>query len=64
MAARAEPTEIARDDRSTRDVENLQRGAGRHQIRLDGGASLAAGAYVMQITQGGRMVTRRGVIVR
>lgn len=39
-------------------------GAGRHQIRLDGGAALKAGAYVMQISQGGRMVTRRGVIVR
>jgi hypothetical protein len=46
----------------TREVGGL--GAGRHQIRLDGGAALRAGAYVMQISQGGRMVTRRGVIVR
>ena len=46
----------------TREVGGL--GAGRHQIRLDGGAALRGGAYVMQISQGGRMVTRRGVIVR
>lgn len=46
----------------TREIGGL--GVGRHQIRLDGGASLAAGAYVVQITQGARVVTRRGVIVR
>jgi hypothetical protein len=46
----------------TREVGAL--GAGRHQVRLDGGAALKAGAYVVQISQSGRTVTRRGVIVR
>ncbi|WP_420454949.1 choice-of-anchor B family protein [Rubrivirga sp.] len=36
--------------------------AGRHEARLDGG--LAAGVYVVRLEAGGRVLTRRAVVVR
>ena len=39
-------------------------GAGNHVMRLDAGARLAPGAYVMRLRQSGRTLSARGVVVR
>ena len=46
---------------SLREVGGL--GAGRHVIALDAGARLAPGAYIMRLTQEGRSLCARGVVV-
>jgi hypothetical protein len=45
----------------SREVGDL--GAGRHQIELRSGSRLAAGVYVLRLTQGGRSVTAKAVVV-
>ena len=39
-------------------------GAGRHVVPLDGGGALPSGVYLLQLTQGGRTVTRRAAAIR
>jgi hypothetical protein len=39
-------------------------GAGRHRLRLDEGARLVSGVYWIRLTQAGRVLTARGVVVR
>lgn len=45
-----------------RDVGVL--GPGRHTVRLDAGTRLAPGVYLIRLTQGGRSLLSRGVMIR
>jgi hypothetical protein len=54
--------DVAGRRRYTREVGAL--GPGPHLVPLDAGGSLASGIYVLQLTQGGRTVTRRAVAIR
>ena len=47
---------------SGREVGSL--GPGRHALRLDQSPQLAPGVYWLRLTQGGRALTARGVVVR
>jgi hypothetical protein len=39
-------------------------GPGRHTVRIDDQAALAPGVYVIRLTQGGRVVQARGVVMK
>ncbi len=54
--------DVAGRRRFSREVGAL--GPGSHVVPLDGGESLSSGIYILQLTQGGRTVTRRAVAVR
>ena len=46
----------------SREVGSL--GAGRHVVRLNDGVAIAPGIYWLRLTQSGRSLLARGVVVR
>jgi len=63
----AEPASLELYDVSGRQVESRAvgaLGAGEHDLRLDSGAPLAPGVYLLRLTQGARSLTARAVVIR
>jgi hypothetical protein len=63
----AEPAALELYDVSGRRVESRNvgaLGAGEHELRLDSGAPLTPGVYLLRLTQGIRSLTARAVVVR
>ena len=63
----AEPASLELYDVSGRQVESRNAGAlgaGEHELRLDSGAPMAPGVYLLRLTQGIRSLTARAVVIR